>query len=172
MRTASSSTNDHVIAIAARSGTIEVLLNNGELVGVNTAGAIVPDEGGVAGGGSIGINFAVPVATAKRISDELVTTGRATHPSIGAKTAEISPAMAARLGSSPGLFVQEVIANGPAAAAGLAHGDVTTSIKSAPATSVGLAFLLLTAKVGDQVPIEYRGAGETRQAMLTLAEQP
>ena len=144
----------------------------GQLVGVNTAGATVPNENGVAGGGSVGINFAVPVSTAKRISDELLSQGRATHPWIGAKTAEISAALASRLGSAPGLFVQEVAAGGPAATAGLVQGDVITSIKSTPATSVGLAFLLVTAKIGDEVPIEYRRGGETRQATLTLAEQP
>ena len=145
---------------------------DGQLVGVNTAGATVPNESGVAGGGSVGINFAVPVGTAKRISDELLTRGRATHPWIGAKTAEISPALASRLGSSPGLFVQEVTAGGPAAAAGLASGDVITGINSAPATSVTLAFLLVSAAVGDQVTIDYRRGAETRQATLTLAEQP
>ncbi len=145
---------------------------DGQLVGVNTAGATVPNAGGVAGGGSVGINFAAPVSTAKRISDELIARGRATHPWIGAKTAEISAEVASRLGSVPGLFVQEVTAGGPAAAAGLMVGDVITSINGTPASAVSLAFLLVSAGIGDQVAIEYRRAGENRQATLTLVEQP
>ena len=145
---------------------------DGQLVGVNTAGATVPNASGVAGGGSVGINFAVPVSTAKRISDQLLSQGRATHPWIGAKTAEIPAAVASRLGSAPGLFVQEVTPGGPAATAGLAKGDIITTIKGTPATSVTLAFLLVSAGIGDQVPIEFRRGAETRQATLTLAEQP
>ncbi len=145
---------------------------DGQLVGVNTAGATVPNANGVAGGGSVGINFAVPVATAKRISDQLLSQGRATHPWIGAKTAEIPAAVASRLGSVPGLFVQEVTAGGPAAAAGLAKGDIITTIKGTPATSITLAFLLVSAGIGDQVPIEFRRGAETKQTTLTLAEQP
>jgi S1-C subfamily serine protease len=48
----------------------------GHLVGVNTAISTVPNANGVAGGGSVGIGFAVPAATAGRIVDELQRNGR------------------------------------------------------------------------------------------------
>jgi putative serine protease PepD len=144
----------------------------GRLVGVNTAISTVPNSSGVAGGGSVGIGFAVPASTAQRIVDELLADGRATHPWIGAQTAEISQDTADRFGTKAGLFVQEVTAGGPAASAGLQSGDVITAIGGQAATSVSLAWLLVSAKVGDQVPVDYFRDGASHQATITLAEQP
>ena len=59
---------------------------NGELVGVNSAiasmgGGAQDSPGGQSG--SIGLGFAIPSDQAKRIADELVSTGTATHASLG-----------------------------------------------------------------------------------------
>jgi len=144
----------------------------GRLVGVNTAISTVPNASGVAGGGSVGIGFAVPASTAQRIVDELLATGRATHPWIGAVTAEITQDMADRFGTPSGLFVQDVSEGGPADAAGLEAGDIITRLSGNPATSLGLGWLLVSAKVGDDIPIEFARDGVLQNATLTLAEQP
>lgn len=144
----------------------------GRLVGVNTAISTVPDSSGTPGGGSVGIGFAVPASTAERIVDELLMSGRATHPWIGAATAEVTQDVADRFGTRAGLFVQDVTANGPSAAAGLEVGDVITTIKGEPANGLSLAWLLVSAKVGDQVPIEYFRDGAQHPTTITLAEQP
>lgn len=144
----------------------------GRLVGVNTAISTVPNADGVAGGGSVGIGFAVPASTAQRIVDQLLATGRATHPWIGAQTAEISQDTADRFGTKAGLFVQDVTSGGPAAAAGLEPGDVITSVNGQAATSVSLAWLLVSAEVGDEIAVEYFRDGAANQATITLAEQP
>jgi putative serine protease PepD len=144
----------------------------GRQVGVNTAISTVPNANGVAGGGSVGIGFAVPAATAGRIVDELQRNGRATHPWIGAQTAEITAATAARFGVTAGLYVQEVTVGGPAAKAGLQRGDVITSLDGSPATSVSLAWLLVSRQVGDQVKVGHLRAGGAADTTLTLAEQP
>ena len=68
--------------------------------------------------------------------------------------------------------MQDVTTGGPAAGAGIQSGDVITSISGQPATSVSLAWLLVSAKVGDQVPVEYFRDGTSHQATITLAEQP
>jgi putative serine protease PepD len=144
----------------------------GHLVGVNTAISTVPNANGVAGGGSVGIGFAVPAATAGRIVDELQRNGRATHPWIGAQTAEITQATAARFGVTAGLYVQEVTAGGPAATAGLQRGDVITSLAGSPATSVSLAWLLVSRQVGDSVAVAFTREGAAVDTTLVLAEQP
>lgn len=141
------------------------------LVGINTAGATVPNAEGVSGGGSVGLNFAVPVATAKRISDQLLAQGRASHPGIGAQVAEIPPAVASRFGTTTGLFVQQVTAGGPADVAGLRAGDVITAIRGAPASGVTLALLLVNAQVGDPVEVTYVRNGTNHSATITLSEQ-
>jgi putative serine protease PepD len=91
----------------------------GRLIGINTAISTVPNAEGQAGGGSVGIGFAVPSQIVTDITDQLLASGRATHPWVGMSTAEISAAAASYLGSPTGLFVQAVATSGPAGAAGL-----------------------------------------------------
>src|SRR5215510_658915 len=113
----------------------------GQLVGVPTAGAAVPNSGG----GSIGLGFAIPVDLAKRIADEVIATGRVTHAFLGLQTVPIPPSAAEQAGLPEGLFVQAVTAGGPAATAGLRPEDVITKIDGDPATSnVQLQELTLT----------------------------
>ena len=145
---------------------------DGDLVGVNTAISTAPNVEGVPGGGSVGIGFAVPASTARRIVDQMVADGRATHPWIGAQTAEITQESADRFGTQPGLFVQATAPGGPAAEAGIRPGDVLTEIDGGPATSFSLAWLLATAQVGDDVPVTYLRDQSSGQTAITLAEQP
>ncbi|EUA57679.1 trypsin family protein [Mycobacterium intracellulare 1956] len=56
---------------------------SGQLVGVNSAIATLGGESPDAQSGSIGLGFAIPVDQAKRIADELIATGKASHASLG-----------------------------------------------------------------------------------------
>jgi putative serine protease PepD len=141
----------------------------GQLVGVPTAGATVPNSGG----GSIGLGFAIPVDLAKRVADEIIATGRVTHAFFGLQTLPIPPAAAEQAGLPEGLFVQAVTPGGPAAAAGLHAEDVITKIDGEPATSnVQLEELTLTKKPGDTVSIGYTRNGQSATATVTLGAQP
>ena len=141
----------------------------GQLVGVPTAGATVPNSGG----GSIGLGFAIPVDLANRIADEIIATGTVTHAFFGLQTVPIPPAAAEQAGLPEGLFVQAVTPAGPAATAGLRAEDVITKIDGMPATSnIQLQELTLTKKPGDTVSIEYTRAGQSATATVTLAAQP
>jgi putative serine protease PepD len=73
----------------------------GQLIGVPTAGATVPNSGG----GSIGLGFAIPVDLAKSVADEIIATGRVTHAFFGLQTAPIPPAAAEQAGLPEGLYV-------------------------------------------------------------------
>jgi putative serine protease PepD len=141
----------------------------GQLVGVPTAGAAVPDSGG----GSIGLGFAIPVDLAKRIAEEIIATGTVTHAFFGLQTIPIPPAAAEQAGLPEGLFVQAVTPGGPAAAAGLRAEDVITKIDGEPATSnVQLQELTLTKKPGDTVSIGYTRDGHSATTTVTLTAQP
>ena len=141
----------------------------GQLVGVPTAGATVPNSGG----GSIGLGFAIPVDLAKSIADEIIATGRVTHAFFGLQTVPIPPAAAAEAGLPEGLYVQAVTPGGPAAQAGLRADDVITSINDEPATSnIQLQELTLTKKPGDTVSVGYSRAGQTATTTVTLGAQP
>jgi putative serine protease PepD len=141
----------------------------GQLVGVPTAGATVPNSGG----GSIGLGFAIPVDLAKSIADEIIATGKVTHTFFGLQTVPIPPAAAEQAGLPEGLYVQAVTPGGPAATAGLRPDDVITKIDGEPATSnVQLQELTLTKKPGDTVSLEYIRGGRSATATATLAAQP
>ena len=145
----------------------------GDLVGVPTAGASVPSPSGGASAGNVGLGFAIPVDVAKTISDEIISTGRATHAFFGLQTMPIPQAAATAAGVSGGLFVAGVVPGGPSEKAGLRHGDVITSIDGKPASSnVQLQELTLTRKPGDTVAIDYIREGRAGKATVTLAAQP
>ena len=139
------------------------------MVGVNTAIATVPNAAGQAGGGSVGIGFAIPVDLATAVADELIATGRFTLPSFGWSVAPIPPAVATRLGVPAGLFVQATAAGGPAATAGLQEGDIITEVDGTAATDEDmLIHVALAHQAGDQIPVGYTRDGQSGQTTITL----
>jgi putative serine protease PepD len=146
----------------------------GQLIGVPTAGATAPSPSGESsGGGSIGLGFAIPVDVAKTISDDIIAHGRAIHAFFGLQTLPIPEASAAQANVNAGLFVVGVVANGPAAKAGLQQGDVITKVDGQPATSnVQLQELTLTKSPGDKVTVDYTRDGHSATTTVTLGTQP
>jgi putative serine protease PepD len=144
----------------------------GHLVGVNTAIATVPNGSGEAGGGSVGIGFAIPVNVASTVADQLIESGRFTPSFLGMTTSPIPPAVADRFGVEDGLFVQTVTPNGPAAAAGLKPQDVIVKVDGKEATGPDtLTLLTLTKRAGDKVTIEYVRDGQKGTATVTLSSR-
>src|SRR3984885_427985 len=142
---------------------------SGQLIGVPTAGAAVPNSPG----GSIGLGFAIPVNLAMTIADEIISTGSVTHAYFGLGAVPIPPSAAAQAGVPEGLYVQTVTPGGPAATAGLRMGDVITKINGQPATStVELQELTLTMKPGATVQLEYSRGGQSATATVTLGTEP
>jgi len=95
------------------------LLNSeGEIVGINSA-IISPT------GGNVGIGFAIPVNTAKRIIPELISKGYVAYPWIGATIQTLLPEVAKylKLKIDRGAMVAEVVRGGPADKAGLKGGN-------------------------------------------------
>ena len=96
---------------------------NGEVVGINTA-IFSPS------GGSVGIAFAIPATTAKNVVDQLIKTGSVSRGWIGVQIQPVSKEIAESLGlaEEKGALVAEPQADGPAAKAGVAAGDVITAV--------------------------------------------
>jgi putative serine protease PepD len=95
------------------------LLNSeGEIVGINSA-IISPS------GGSVGIGFAVPVNTAKRVVPELLAKGYVSYAWIGASIQTLIPEIAKylKIKVDRGALIAEVVKGGPADRAGLKGGD-------------------------------------------------
>ncbi len=101
------------------------LLNaKGEMIGINTA--IQPN----AGGGSIGIGFAVPVDIANKIIPEILSKGYVSRPWLGVSTWPLDQRIAGafRLPVAEGIIVGDVYRGSGAAAAGLRPATVRESL--------------------------------------------
>jgi putative serine protease PepD len=139
------------------------------LVGVPTAGATVPDAQGNAGGGSIGIGFAIPVDSALRIADQLISRGSISHAYLGLQVAPL----ALQSGQDDGLYVSGTTPGGPAQAAGLRTGDVVTALDGERVGDAEqLEVLSVTRSPGDRTRLTYRRGGTTADATVTLGAQP
>ncbi len=143
---------------------------NGKLVGINTSIATVPNAAGQAGGGSVGIGFAIPIDLASQVADQLIATGKFTPPYLGISTA---PAVTEGFDAPAGLFVQAVSPGSPADVAGIKVGDVITAVDGQATVGPDSLFLaIVSKKPGDQITIDYLRDGEKATANVTLGSQP
>ncbi|MFE2874654.1 S1C family serine protease [Streptomyces roseus] len=78
--------------------------------------------------GSIGLGFAIPVNQGKRVAEELIRTGRATHPVIGVTLDMEYTGDGARVGTKGEGGKPAVTPDGPGAKAGIQGGDVITKV--------------------------------------------
>ena len=141
---------------------------SGDLVGVNSAIATVPNEAGHSGGGSVGLGFAIPVDLAEPLAEQLISNGHADHPSFGLQ-AQTIPNVSGEGAASSGLFVTAVDSGGPAEKAGIRVGDVITKVDGQPAASVAvLEKAALTRQAGDTVSITYTRDGQSATTDVTL----
>ncbi|MFJ2740470.1 trypsin-like peptidase domain-containing protein [Streptomyces sp. NPDC087440] len=99
------------------------------VIGVNSA-IRGPDNGGLDSGqaGSIGLGFAIPINQAKRVAEELISTGKATHPVIGVSLDMKFTGDGAKVGAKGADDSPAVTPGGPGAKAGIKSGDVITKI--------------------------------------------
>jgi S1-C subfamily serine protease len=128
------------------------LLNTrGEVIGINSA--IYAPTGTTAG-----IGFAIPINTARRAAEDLISTGRVRRASLGAEGRAIWPnlADALHLGVQQGILIERVVPGGPAAQAGIRGG--TRSVLA------GLQEL----RVGGDVLVAVNGKEITSQMDLNL----
>jgi putative serine protease PepD len=133
---------------------------SGEVIGVNTAIASLGSMGGAAG--SIGLGFAIPIDTAKRIVDEIITTGSSTTPVIGVQLDMTF--------QGPGAKVAEVTPGSGAAEAGIQDGDVITAINGdVIAEPTELIVSIRSNAPGDSVELTLLRDGRTQDVTVTLA---
>jgi len=161
------------------------LLNSaGEVVGINSA--ILSN-----GGGSVGIGFAIPVETVKRITTDLISLGYVRRPYMGignVGSIEENPGFAAlNQIEAKGLLVLEVIPGTPASMAGITAarpgikngyrtyvgGDIILAMDGVEVNSVGeLGAVIDRHKAGEQVKVTILRGDKKIQVPLTLQEAP
>jgi S1-C subfamily serine protease len=95
------------------------LLNSrGEVIGVDSA-ISSPTQS------SAGIGFAIPINTARRVAEDLITNGHVRRATFGADGRALWPELSSALGLNVdhGILIEQVKANGPAAQAGIRGGN-------------------------------------------------
>ncbi len=140
----------------------------GELVGINTA-LFSPS------GGSNGIGFAIPVNLANGVMHQLIDYGRVLRGWLGVEPQDITPelAQAFKLKDTQGFLVTRVTPASPAAAAGLAPGDVIKSIDGHEVENSRDALNRIAAKApGTAINVSGLHNGKKFSLQVTVAERP
>ncbi|TAJ82264.1 MAG: Do family serine endopeptidase [Gallionellaceae bacterium] len=119
---------------------------NGNLIGINSA-IYSPN------GGSLGIGFAIPVSTAKKIMEQIIQSGSVTRGWIGVAVQELTPELAEsfKLGNTQGVLISEVVRGSPADKAGVKAGDILTSVDSKALTDSSMMLETISALVPGKV---------------------
>ncbi|GAB3877614.1 S1C family serine protease [Terrabacter terrigena] len=140
----------------------------GEVIGINSAIARVPGTTGSTGG-SIGLGFAIPSDQARRTADQLIATGKATHPIIGVSLDRTFSGDGAQVSDQPGA----VTAGGPAAKAGVKAGDVVIAFEGKRIRTPDQLIVSIRARaVGDTVKLKVERGGKEIDLSMTLEADP
>jgi putative serine protease PepD len=139
----------------------------GQVVGIPTLAATDPELGGSA---APGIGFAIPSNIVTDIAGQLVRDGKVTdshRAAIGATVTTVSDGT----GRPAGVGVVSVTPGGPAASAGIAAGDVITSVGGQQTASTQqLATVLAGLDVGKTVPVTVVSGSGKRTVQVTLGQ--
>ncbi|MGW0077819.1 trypsin-like peptidase domain-containing protein [Streptomyces cellulosae] len=148
-----------------------LLDGKGRVIGINSAirsadGGLGP-EGGQSG--SIGLGFAIPINQGKRVAEELIGTGKATHPVIGITLDMEYDGDGARVAAEGSDGGPPVTTGGPGAKAGIRAGDVITKVDGRPVHS-GEELIVKTRahRPGDRLELTLERNGEERTVSLVL----
>ncbi|WP_435796050.1 trypsin-like peptidase domain-containing protein [Micromonospora zamorensis] len=134
----------------------------GRVVGVNSTIKSLVAEGQEAG--NIGLAFAIPINQAKRVTQDIIGTGKARRTVIGARVDGPTGALGG------GLRLAQVEPSGPADGAGLKVGDVILKINGRPMTEpTDLTALVRKYAPGSVVTVEFRRGSDRQNTSVTLA---
>ena len=133
----------------------------GQVVGVNSA--IATAGGGIGGeSGNIGVGFAIPIEQVRITADQILSTGEARYPVIGAKV---------QTGDADGggALIDSVIDGQPAEQAGLAEGDVVVALEGERVTDgIALIVAIRTHQPGETLAFTVERDGDEQVFDVTL----
>jgi S1-C subfamily serine protease len=159
-----------------------LLNSHGEVIGINTA--IYTPSGTTAG-----IGFAIPINTARRVAEDLITQGRVRRASLGIEGRAIWPglAQALNLPVEEGILVERVVPDGPAAQAGIRGGtrtvlaglqelrlggDVLSGVDGKKISSqMDLNLILNRKRPGDRIALTIFRGSQKMDVPVTLGER-
>ncbi len=138
----------------------------GEVIGINSQ--IYSQSGGY-----MGIAFAIPIADAIRVANDLRAGGRVVRGYLGVLPDDITKeiAEAIGLGKAQGAVIRSVIAGSPAEKAGVEGGDVVIKVDGKTVEKAAdLRRLVAAVKPGAKTTLTVFRRGETRDLTVTIGE--
>ncbi|WP_052174078.1 S1C family serine protease [Embleya scabrispora] len=147
----------------------------GSVIGINSA---IRSAGGGGQGnpfgtqqeaGSIGLGFAIPINQARRVAQQLIETGKASHPVIGVSLDVAYQGDGARIASSDVKGTPPIRAGGPAERAGLKPGDVIKAIDGRKVHDANELIVAIRSKApGAVIKLTIERDGTERTVDMTL----
>ncbi|WP_328887232.1 S1C family serine protease [Streptomyces sp. NBC_00316] len=140
------------------------------VIGINSA-IRAADSGTTEGGqaGSIGLGFAIPINQGKRVAEELINTGKATHPVIGVTLDMKYTGDGAKVGAKGAEGKPSVTPGGPGAKAGIKPGDIITEVDGQRVHSGEELIVKIRAhRPGDRLDLGLTRGGKDLSMTLTL----
>jgi putative serine protease PepD len=144
---------------------------SGQLIGINSAIASLGSGGASSQSGNIGIGFAIPVNEVRSIADQLISTGKATHPylGVGSKDDVVADGSAKRAAA----VLSNIVSGTPADKAGLQAGDAIVAVDGNSIDgSLSLVAQVRQHAVGDKVTLKVVRDGQARDVNVTLIAKP
>lgn len=133
----------------------------GEVVGVNSA--IATTGGATTESGNIGVGFAIPIEQVRTTVDQILRTGKAEYPVIGAQVRTTGEA------DSEGATITEVMPDTPAERAGLEKDDVIVRVGDQPVNDgIALIVAIRTHRPGETVEMAVVRGGEEQVVQVEL----
>lgn len=142
---------------------------NGEVIGVDNQ--IFSD---FAGGGNVGLGFAIPSNDVKFMLQQVLQEGKPRLGWIGARLQTVTSRMAGALGPQVqgGAIISEVAPNSPAGEAGLRVGDVVQSLDNQPVTDSRTVDRGVASSIGKTIQLRVWSDGTTRNVAVGVQEFP
>jgi putative serine protease PepD len=133
----------------------------GEVVGVNSAIASLGSQVASDQGGNIGVGFAIPIEQVRVTTAQILRTGKAQYPVIGANVRATA--------SRDGATVESISPGAPASDAKLEVGDVILKIDGKPVTgSIDLVVAIRSHVPGEKVTLTVKRGGKISQVEVGL----
>jgi putative serine protease PepD len=145
--------------------------DQGRVVGVNSAiASLSTDSFTSQQSGSIGLGFAIPINEAKRIAEQIITRGYATHAIIGVRLDSSYSGEGARVSTSDGNAA--VTPGGPAANAGIKPGDIIVAVNGERITTADELIVAIRRRVpGSHIQVTYLRSGHRVTVTVVLGSQ-
>ena len=139
---------------------------SGEVVGINTA---------IVGPRYQGVSFAIPSQLAQPIYEELKTKGSVARGYIGAQLQDLTPQLAERFHMTEpgGVLITRVLADSPAAKAGIQPGDLVIAVGDKKINDgEDLRSVISQAKIGDTLKLVVLREEQRLEIPVTVAQRP